>query len=92
LVRVKLSPKAFRSTQNAFKSCHGILKIFYLRWWLPGSCSFEAIANEAICYAAKIHLLYHVITVYAINNMAVTHTISANLVIRKKSLSFCEKY
>ena len=32
-----------------------------LRWRLPGSCGFEAIANKAIRPATKIHLLHHVI-------------------------------
>jgi len=58
-------------TVHFFKIC------ILLRWWLPGSQDFEVIANEAICYATKIHLLHHVITVYAIIKMAVT---CANLV------------
>ena len=42
-----------------------------LRWWLPGSRGFEAIANEAIRCTTNIHLLHHVISVYAIIKMVV---------------------
>ena len=38
-----------------------------LRWQLPGSRGFEAIANKAIRLATKIHLLHHVISVYVIS-------------------------
>ena len=54
-----------------------------LRWRLPGSRGFEAIANKAIRPATKIHLLHHVISVYVIIKMAVAHTTAHCLVTRR---------
>ena len=53
-----------------------------LRWWLPGSRGFEAIANEAIRHTTNIHLLHHVISVYAIIKMVVARAKVHCLVIR----------
>ena len=63
-----------------------------LRWRLPGSRGFEAIANEAICSATKIHLLHHVISVYVIIKMAAARTKAHCLVTRRNLLLLCEYY
>ena len=67
---------------------HTFLKsiVQLLRWRLPGSRGFEAITNEAICQATKIHLLHHVISVYVIIKMAAAHTKAHCLVTRRNLL------
>jgi len=51
-----------------------------LRWRLPGSSGFEAIANEAICPTTKIYLLHHVISLYVIIKMATPRVQAKGLV------------
>ena len=63
-----------------------------LRWRLPGSRGFEAIANEAIRPATKIHILRHVISVYVIIKMAAARTKTHCLVTRRNLLLLYESY
>jgi len=61
-----------------------------LRWRLPAKLivAFEAITNEAICPATKIHLLYHVIILYN-NQMATLHGQFHGLVKDENPPLFC---
>ena len=55
---------------------------------LPGSRGFEAITNEAILPATKIHLLHHVIRVYVIIKMAAART-KAHCLVTRRTCYYC---